>query len=382
MSADRDPEDTAKHDAFSAFLENQRQEAQRLRRQADDSIAAARLELDEIETSLARAFGGDEHVDVGEVKGVNAQAIFSAVGTLRRIAEMERAEAEKVAVAAQRAIDPDRQVLDEGGEELPEADRAERAELVPPGDGLFPPITPMDAANDTLALYRERLEAGDPQATAEQAALRELREALDASSGGRAEEKTPEHRARETMLEQAHAELDRAGVPRYNEDDHPPQQSVRERVMWLVSARHGAVDRPAGQAPEDESAKDHARRAKQRLTKAEVELREDPDDSFLRAEHDRAGLEEWAASRALERLRPSSEPDLPVSEQEVDAPDRDDPPAAEGATEIKELRDHDPGDRTRAGETYGQAADRDALRMRERVHERPPADLGPPAPEL
>ncbi len=310
MSTDREPEEAAKHDDFSAFLEKQRQEAQRLRRQADDSIAAARVELDEIETSLARAFSGEEYVDVGEVKGVDAQAVFSALGTLRSIAEM----------------DPDRQALDERVEELREPGRAEQAELA--------------------------------------------------------------------------------------------------------------------------RAEDHAMRAKQRLTEAEVELREDPDDSVLRAERDSAGLEEWAASQALERLRPSSEPDLPVSEQppayrhpravpvfsrkeralmraeiargrrasrdelkgveignehEGDAPDRDGPPAARGAeaghwpalapdaqwlalraltsveaTEIKELRDHDPADRTRIME----AAYRDALRMRERVHERPPADLDPPAPEL
>ncbi len=380
MSTDREPEQAAKHDGFSAVLEGQRQEAQRLRRRAEDSIAAARVELDEIETSLARAFGGEEYVDVGEVKGVDAQAVFSALGTLRRSAEMELAAAEKVAVGAQRRL---------------ATASALRA----------------DSDNGDLQDDVRWAERG------EQAAIRNVMR-LRGHPGS-------EH---VVVKGEVGAQAQRAV--------DPDRQALDERVEELREADRAEQAQLA-------RAEDHAIRAKQRLTEAEVGLREDPDDSLLRAGRDSAGLEAWAASQALERFRPSSEPDLPVSEQppayrhpravpvftrkeralmraeiargrrasrdqlegveignehEGDAPDRDGPPAGRGAeaghwpalapdprwltsidaTEIKELRDHDPGERTRIME----AAYRDALRMRERVHERPPADLDPPAPEL
>lgn len=102
---------TSRMRALDAFLETQRDEAQRLQREAFESLDAAAGELEQIRSELARAFAGETYVDVGEIHGIDAQAIFSAFGVVRRMAELEVAHAEQeVASARQRFCDRRRRI--------------------------------------------------------------------------------------------------------------------------------------------------------------------------------------------------------------------------------------------------------------------------------
>ncbi|MDQ3632213.1 MAG: hypothetical protein M3417_13265 [Actinomycetota bacterium] len=348
--------DTQTSNSLDKVLESRWAEAQRLETAVYESLDAAAREVEQIRGELERAFADKSYVRVDEVHGVDAQAVFSAFGAVERIAELELARGEEKATwAKQRLALAQARLREDPQDEYLQAE-VDRYEL----DSLI--------ANAEVEEFQQR--PALQQASAAERAAREGRLEQWREQQARDEERVARHR------------LDDAEVALHEDPEdrsaHDEVASARDAWLRAKATRErlepGAEGPPGpnGVAPGTETIEATASREERGLVRDELGLGEEPNDGHPQDEVDQAmRLRGWGG-----RGWPAPASDLP--------PDAVCPPptvAERSSAEVREdeeLRDRDFADRIRIRD----AADRDAERMRERAHDRPAADIDPPAPEL